>query len=167
MARHRATVCFDSPIGRIEVEAAPAGVTRVRLRVVARERVVGEGPALDHASAARAEISAYLAGKLRTFTVACVLDGTAFQRATWAGIAAIPYGERITYGELASRVGHPRSARAIGAACRANPVPLLIPCHRVVAGDGALRGFGAGLPVKQALLALEERFAAAAPARRR
>lgn len=160
MARHRAIVCFHSPIGGIEVEAAPAGVTRVRLRVSARERVVGEGPALDHATQARDEISAYFLGKLRIFTVTYTLEGTPFQRATWEELAAIPYGKRISYGELAARVGRPRSARAVGAACRANPVPLLIPCHRVVAGNGALRGFGAGLPVKEALLDLETRFAA-------
>ncbi len=155
MSRHTATVGFASKLGTIEVEASPEGVTRVRVGSSRRPREVGTGKALEHARTARREISAYLDGELRAFTVPVTATGTLFQRAIWAEIARIPYGESVTYGELAARVGKPRAARAVGAACAANPVPLLIPCHRVVGGQGALCGFSGGIEVKKSLLALE------------
>jgi O-6-methylguanine DNA methyltransferase len=80
---------------------------------------------------------------------------TAFQRKVWRGLLAIPLGQTLSYGGLASRLGHPRSARAVGAACGANPIPLLVPCHRVVAASGRLGGFSAGLDWKRRLLNLE------------
>lgn len=155
MARHSATVGFESRLGTIEVEASPEGVTRVRFAPRRRPREVGSGPALEYAREARREICAYLDGALQVFTVPVVVGGTPFQRAAWAAISGIPYGTAVTYGELAARLGRPRAARAVGAACAANPVPVLVPCHRVVGGGGALRGFSGGLDVKHTLLALE------------
>lgn len=155
MARHAATIAFSSPLGLIEVEAAPEGVTRLRFARTGREREVGSGAALAIARATKTEVLAYLEGRLVTFTVPLAVGGTPFQRAVWAEIARIPYGESVSYGELAPRLGVPRGARAVGAACAANPVPILVPCHRVVGGDGALRGFSAGVDVKSSLLALE------------
>ena len=155
MPRHTATVCFLTTIGLTTVEAAPAGITRVHLNATGRPREVGGGEALQRARAAREEILAYLAGALRVFSVPVVVQGTPFQRGVWRELCRIPYGERRTYGVLAERLGRPRAARAIGAACGANPTPILIPCHRVVAGDGSLCGFGGGVTIKQALLELE------------
>jgi len=84
-----------------------------------------------------------------------IIGGTAFQRDVWKALLAIPHGVTISYGELARRVGRPDAARAVGQAVGSNPVPILIPCHRVVASDGTLGGFGGGLPMKQALLRQE------------
>lgn len=83
------------------------------------------------------------------------ITGTPFQKAVWDLLCDIPAGSVLTYGELASRAGHPRAARAAGSACGANPIPFIIPCHRVVAAQGRLGGFGLGLDVKRALLARE------------
>jgi len=84
-----------------------------------------------------------------------VVEGTVFQRAVWQALAAIPRGTTISYAELARRVGRPGAARAVGQAMGANPVPILLPCHRVVASGGGLGGFGGGLPMKRALLRAE------------
>jgi methylated-DNA-[protein]-cysteine S-methyltransferase len=155
MGRHSATVCFASALGVLEVEAGADAVTRVRIGGRGKPREVGDGSALALAQRAAQEIAAYLAGSLRVFTVPVALDGTPFQSAVWAELVKIPYGKRRTYGELAKRLGRSRGARAVGAACGANPVPILVPCHRVVGADGALGGFSAGLSVKGRLLDLE------------
>lgn len=164
MPRHTATVGFESVLGMIEVEAAPEGVTRVRVTSRSKSREVGAGPALEHARRAQSEILAYLSGDRREFTVPFVVDGTTFQRSAWAEIARIPYGERMTYGQLASRIGRPRSARAVGTACAANPVLFLVPCHRVLGGNGSLGGFSGGTELKRRLLELEQSCRPAAEA---
>jgi O-6-methylguanine DNA methyltransferase len=101
------------------------------------------------------EIAAYLAGQLRVFHTSLDLRGTDFQRQVWAEVCRVPYGVTASYGELAERVGRPRAARAVGAANGANPLPLFVPCHRLVGSNGALRGYGGGLEIKAALLRLE------------
>jgi methylated-DNA-[protein]-cysteine S-methyltransferase len=82
-------------------------------------------------------------------------SGTIFQRRVWHALTKIPYGETRSYGWIAKRIGKPKASRAVGAACGANPVSIVIPCHRVIAGDGSIGGFGGGLPMKRRLLALE------------
>jgi methylated-DNA-[protein]-cysteine S-methyltransferase len=156
MPRHTATVCFTSPLGLLEVEAAADGVTKVRLGARGKQREVGDGNALELARRARVEIVAFLSGEARSFTVPVATDGTAFQRAVWHRLQQIPFGTRRTYGEIARALGKPRAARAVGMACRANPTPLLVPCHRVVTGNGALGGFSGGATMKRRLLELEE-----------
>ena len=84
--------------------------------------------------------------------------GTDFQRAVWAALREIPYGETRSYGEIAAAVGKPKAARAVGGANNKNPILILTPCHRVIGAGGALVGFGAGLPMKEALLALEQKY---------
>jgi methylated-DNA-[protein]-cysteine S-methyltransferase len=99
------------------------------------------------------ELAEYFAGERRTFSVPLAMEGSEFQRSVWRALLAIPYGETISYGELARRVGN--VARAVGLANGANPLPIIVPCHRVIGADGSLTGFGGGLAIKRALLELE------------
>jgi O-6-methylguanine DNA methyltransferase len=101
----------------------------------------------------------YLRGDGEPFTAPVDLHGTAFQRAVWQELQQIPSGQTRSYGEVARRLGRPRSARAVGAACRANPVLILVPCHRVVGTNGSLNGFQGGVQLKGRLLELERRGA--------
>ena len=100
----------------------------------------------------RDQLRAYFAGELREFDVPLALDGTEFQRKVWAALRKIPYGKTISYAELARRVGQPGAARAVGSANGRNPVGLIVPCHRVIAADGTLGGYGGGLDRKRWLL---------------
>jgi methylated-DNA-[protein]-cysteine S-methyltransferase len=142
-----------SPIGPLGVAVEESGVVAVRFA----------GPAGPIRSAAlldtaKEQLDGYFAGARTEFTLPLAqLSGSAFELAIWAQIAAIPYGETATYGALAARVGEPDAARAVGMACNRNPLPILIPCHRVVGADGKLVGFGGGLPRKRFLLELEAR----------
>jgi len=112
--------------------------------------------AARHLKAAKDAITKYLEGRVREFDVPLDLDGQPrFCLKVWETLRRIPYGRVRSYGWVARRIGKPRAARAVGAACGANPVPLLVPCHRVVAGDGSLGGFSGGLPNKKRLLKLE------------
>ena len=104
---------------------------------------------------AAAQLAAYFSGSLRVFHLALAPQGTPFQLTVWEALRLIPYGETLSYGELARRLGHPQGARAVGLANGANPLPVIVPCHRVIGADGSLTGFGGGLPIKRALLALE------------
>ena len=104
---------------------------------------------------ALAEIHAYLQGELREFTVSVDLRGTEFQCDVWNAIAKIPFGQTTSYGELANSINRPKATRAVGQATGANPVPIIIPCHRVIGSSGGLTGFGGGLPLKERLLGLE------------
>ncbi len=103
------------------------------------------------------QLREYFAGKRTGFDLPLAPKGTEFQRSVWRRLQEIPYGETISYGELARRVGNPKAARAVGSANGANPLPIVIPCHRVIAGDGSIGGFGGGLSTKETLLALEQR----------
>ncbi len=101
------------------------------------------------------QLDAYFAGRLHCFELPLAPEGTAFQREVWSALTTIPYGETVSYGELARRVGRPTACRAVGAANGRNPIPIIIPCHRVIGADGSLTGFGGGLPIKRRLLLLE------------
>ena len=105
----------------------------------------------------RAQVEEYCAGTRRDFELPIhAEEGSDFERAVWSAMREIPFGETVSYGAIAKRLGGgPESARAVGAACNANPIPLIVPCHRVVGADGALVGFGGGLPLKRALLDFE------------
>ncbi|MCS7041297.1 MAG: methylated-DNA--[protein]-cysteine S-methyltransferase [Bryobacteraceae bacterium] len=104
---------------------------------------------------ARHELDEYARGRRREFQVPFRLDGTQFQQDVWKALLGIPWGERRTYGEIARALGRPGAARAVGAAAGRNPLPVIVPCHRLVAADGTLGGFSGGLEVKRRLLALE------------
>ena len=108
------------------------------------------------------QLAAYFAGELTHFDFAafelpCALAGTEFQREVWHALIRIPYGTTCSYGDLARHIGRPKAVRAVGAANGANPIPIIVPCHRVIASDGSLHGFGGGLDIKQRLLDLEQR----------
>lgn len=160
----------DTPLGAVWMAATPAGMcsvtvpggTRAECLAVARRGkasvlVVDGGPLVDMLAA---ELEAYFAGTLRRFSVPLDLRGTPFQRRVWETVAAIPYGETLTYSEIARRIGIPAAFRAVGAANGANPAAIVIPCHRVVGSDGSLTGYGGGIAMKRALLDLERIHAA-------
>jgi len=107
-------------------------------------------------SEARTQVEAYFAQQRQSFTLPLAAQGTAFQQRVWAALREIPFGETTSYGALAAQLGSPKAARAVGSANGANPICLIVPCHRVIAASGALGGFAFGIEVKQALLAHEQ-----------
>jgi methylated-DNA-[protein]-cysteine S-methyltransferase len=144
-----------SPIGLLGVAADGIGVAAVRFGGPAGHPESGPAPLLQ---AAREQLDEYFAGRRTDFTLPLAPPGgTGFEQAVWAQITAIPYGETATYGTVAARVGQADAARAVGVACNRNPLPILVPCHRVVGAGGKLVGFGGGLPRKRFLLELEAR----------
>lgn len=104
---------------------------------------------------ALSQLHEYFSGARQTFDLPLDVRGTTFQRAVWSQVVRIPYGATATYGDIAQLVGKPKASRAVGRAVGANPLPVVIPCHRVIGAQGALTGFGAGLNIKEALLRLE------------
>ena len=143
-----------SPIGPLGVAADDGGVRAVRFDGAPPGRR-GEHPLL---TAAAAQLDEYFAGGRTGFTLPlAAAGGTDFDRAVWDAIAAIPYGETSTYGRIAALVGDADAARAVGIACNRNPLPIVVPCHRVVGAGNKLVGFGGGLPRKRYLLELEAR----------
>ena len=104
---------------------------------------------------AEQELREYFASRRRTFTVKLDLEGTEFQRKAWQAMRKIPFGETISYGDQARKVGKPKAYRAVGSANGKNPIPIIVPCHRVLASDGSLGGYSLGLSMKRRLLALE------------
>jgi methylated-DNA-[protein]-cysteine S-methyltransferase len=104
----------------------------------------------------RKELDQYFAGRLRQFTTRLAFNGTPFQNAVWKELTRIPYGETISYLDLAKRIENPKAVRAVGMANGANPIAIIVPCHRVIGSNGSLTGFGGGLPTKRALLELEK-----------
>lgn len=105
---------------------------------------------------AEEQLSEYFNGLRRRFDIPMIPDGTSFQRRVWNLLLDIPYGETVSYGDIAARMGDPRKARPVGGAVGANPIGIIIPCHRVIGRDGSLTGFGGGLEVKTFLLNLEK-----------
>lgn len=101
------------------------------------------------------QLGEYFAGKRCEFDLPLVLDGTEFQVRVWRALLEIPYGETVSYKQLAERIGNVMAVRAVGLANGANPIPIIVPCHRVIGSNGSLTGFGGGLPIKEKLLALE------------
>lgn len=145
---------FASPLGEILLCGDDQGLRRL---VLAAEETPDPSEARRDEAAlfdAREQLLAYLDGRRRHFSLPLAPGGSEFQRQVWAALLRIPYGETRTYGDLARRLGREGAARAIGAASGANPLPLLIPCHRVVAADG-LGGYSGGQALKQRLLTLE------------
>jgi methylated-DNA-[protein]-cysteine S-methyltransferase len=148
---------IDSPLGRLRLVADGDALAGVYLPVQAVPAAAeGRAPVLALAAAQLAE---YFAGERRDFDVPLAPRGTDFQRRVWRALTAIPFGETRSYGELARSLGTPSASRAVGAANGRNPISILVPCHRVIAGTGALTGYAGGLDAKRWLLAHESRGA--------
>jgi len=156
---------FESPVGAMRCASTERGLAYVELphasgrglegwlRLYAADAVVRDG--FGPNKQAVAQIRSYLEGKLDDFGVALDVRGTPFQCRVWQQLQEIPYGETRTYGEIAEAIGQPRAVRAVGTANGANPLSLVVPCHRVVRAGGKLGGYGGGLPLKKRLLAME------------
>lgn len=150
---------YESPHGRMLVTANEAGVTGVHFD--GQKYFPCDDPESRHAKRnplvlqAIRELGEYFDGTRKRFEVALAPAGTPFQLAVWRAIATVPYGETISYGELARRAGVPGHARAAGAATGRNPIGIIVPCHRIVGANGSLTGYAGGLGRKRALLALE------------
>jgi methylated-DNA-[protein]-cysteine S-methyltransferase len=148
------TMPLDTPIGRLVLECDGDALIGVWLP---HERRHGRNDTDDVPAVLKetaSQLEEYFAGERTDFDLPMELDGTAFQREVWTELTRIPYGETISYGELARRVGRPNGPRAVGQANGHNPIPIIVPCHRVLASNG-IGGYGGGLKVKRALLALE------------
>ena len=154
------TSTFETPWGQVTITASEKGVTAIDLssqdRVVRQQSTEGTDEAVAIVEEARAQLLAYIAGTRREFSfpVDCSA-GTPFQRKVWKAITRIPYGRVRSYQWVAMRVGGKQYARAVGMALGANPVPIVVPCHRIISHDGSLGGFSCGLPLKRRLLSLE------------
>jgi methylated-DNA-[protein]-cysteine S-methyltransferase len=144
-----ASTVIDSPIGPLGLVASEA---RLQALLFDGRRIRPEGSSPVLADAAR-QLEAYFDGELVSFDLPIELHGTEFQRGCWLALASIPYGQTVSYGEQARRLGlGSDAARAVGAANGQNPLPIVLPCHRVIGADGSLTGFGGGLHVKRFLL---------------
>ena len=147
-----------SPVGPLLIAASDVGVHAIEFHAprhaVARDArwIEGDHPLLD---ALAAQLDAYFAGARTTFDLPLAPEGTDFQRTVWHALATIPFGATCTYADIAARIGKPSAVRAVGAANGRNPIPIVLPCHRVIGADGSLTGFGGGLPTKRFLLELE------------
>ncbi len=149
---------FDSPVAPLLLAGDDEGL---RFVLFSRGRQSAQPPPdwqPDRGSLREAvrQLTAYFAGKLRSFDLPLAPRGTVFQQQVWRALQQIPYGETASYGELAKRIGNPNAVRAVGLANGANPISIIIPCHRVIGSNGSLTGYGGGLPIKRALLALEQ-----------
>ena len=142
---------YDSPLGRLYVAETSGAITDVKFHPIA-DAAEMETPLVARAIC---ELREYFGGRLKTFDLPLCLVGTEFQKKAWNALLAIPYGETRTYKEQAAAVGNPKACRAVGAANGRNPISIIVPCHRVIGSDNTLIGYGDGLEIKRALLAIE------------
>jgi methylated-DNA-[protein]-cysteine S-methyltransferase len=159
----REHVVVDSPVGPLTLVTAGgvlAGLYMTEQRHLPPSEAFGE-PAEDPDgapfAAAAGQLREYFTGARTAFDLELALNGTAFQRCVWAALQDIPYGETVSYGQLADRLGQPTAPRAVGLANGKNPIGIIVPCHRVVGADGGLTGYGGGIERKRFLLAHEQR----------
>lgn len=154
----KAIVFFDGLLGRYALEENEGQLTRMwvgdRITLAPADVDIRETPLLKEA---KAQLDAYFAGRLKLFELPLAPAGTEFQMKVWNALCTIPYGETITYGQLAGRLGNANASRAVGMANSRNPLPVFIPCHRVVGTGGKLTGYTGGLDIKVKLLQLEQR----------
>ncbi len=148
-------IWFGTALGAVYVAATHRGVCRVTLPDPTTAVEPARQVASELLNRARSELTGYLAGRPVAFSFDLDLRGTAFQLAVWDAVRRIPFADTATYQQVAHAVGRPGAARAVGQAMAANPVPLVVPCHRVVASGGGLGGFGGGVQLKRLLLEME------------
>jgi methylated-DNA-[protein]-cysteine S-methyltransferase len=157
-AGHRSHVVVDSPVGPLTLVAADgalAGLYMTDQRHLPPVESLGEpadDPDGEPFGAASRQLREYFDGERTVFDLPLGLDGTAFQQRVWAALQQIPYGQTVSYGQLADRLGQPSASRAVGLANGKNPVGIIVPCHRVVGADGGLTGYGGGIERKRYLL---------------
>ncbi|HHX71501.1 MAG TPA: methylated-DNA--[protein]-cysteine S-methyltransferase [Clostridiales bacterium] len=150
-------ILMPSPLGTLCIEEKDNAITRLLFQnEIEPSMQTAPTPLLEEA---QKQLSGYFAGERKAFSLPLAPKGTPFQQTVWQALLAIPYGETRSYAEIARAVEKPKAFRAVGMANNRNPIPILIPCHRVIGADGSLVGYGGGLSVKQALLALERKFA--------
>lgn len=150
---------YDTRMGSITIQDGPEGIIRVYLHneLLPRGLVREETALLQEACS---QLEAYLSGNRKSFTLPLDPRGTPFMKTVWSLLRDIPYGQIASYGQIARLAGSPNASRAVGLACRRNPIPIFIPCHRVVGSNGSLVGFSGGLELKRFLLELEGQNAA-------
>ena len=154
----RRAVIIETKLGRLRLLVTHRGLANLQLSPAPADSTPSHpaGGTTDLPTNLVKQLRTYAAGQPVRFTIPLDLRaGTAFQQAVWRALRMIPYGETRSYAWVARKIGKPTAARAVGAACGANPVPIFVPCHRVVASDGSLGGFSGGLPLKRRLLKLE------------
>lgn len=145
---------FESPSGvRLALVASDRGLREIRFDGLIPQGAESGGNAVLNETAA--QLTRYFAGELRRFELPLDLRGTDFQLRVWRELCEIPYGETRAYGQIARAIGLPAAVRAVGAANGRNPIPIVVPCHRVIGANGKLIGFGGGLDMKRVLLSLE------------
>ena len=152
---------LSTPIGVITLIASDQGITRILFPTESLQDVgLGDLPPAEDADPvldeAVTQLGEYFAGDRREFDLPLDLHGTEFQRQAWMALADVPFGSTTTYGAQAERIGRPGAFRAVGSANGQNPVPIVLPCHRIIGADGSLTGFGGGLDLKQKLLDHEQ-----------
>lgn len=153
------TTSVTTFLGTFRLHADARGLTAIILPESAADSAGAdqdESPTITHLDLAAQQIREYCAGARTEFDLPLSLSGTLFQRQVWEIIRSIPYGRTMSYGEIAGKLGKISKARAVGGAAHANPLPLVIPCHRVIGSNGALTGYAGGIDLKQRLLHLEE-----------
>ncbi len=154
------TSTMESPIGPLTLIARDGVLTNVAMHEQRHTSPPPKDAEEDDAwfKDVTAQLDAYFIGELSSFDLEMELLGTAFQKGVWSQLCEIPYGETISYGELARRVGNPNASRAVGLANGRNPIAIIVPCHRVIGADGSLTGYGGGLERKTWLLQHEKSF---------
>ena len=159
------SLCYNSPIGPLLIAEEDGCIVEISfMEADTRQkfnRIEKPSKHPEKAPVAKAcikELEAYFAGKLKEFTVPVKLHGTEFRKQVWDALMTIPYGETISYKQLAQRIGNPSAIRAVGGANNHNPVSIIVPCHRVIGADGKLVGYGGGLSNKTFLLDLEKKY---------
>lgn len=146
-------ILFDTPVGAIGLEEENGAIVRLLLPGAPAPRIAcHETPLLTEG---KRQLLEYLAGVRRVFDLPLAPKGTEFYRSVWRALEEIPYGETRSYRDIAQTVGRPKAVRAVGQANHNNPIPIIIPCHRVVGANGSLTGYGGGLDLKERLLRLE------------
>lgn len=146
---------YPTQLGRIGIEEENGGL----INVYFHNELLPDNLALCETALiqeAAHQLNAYLAGSLKSFSLPLAPAGTAFRQKIWQLLCEIPYGETVSYKEIAIAAGNPKAVRAVGQANNKNPIPIFIPCHRVIGADGKLVGYGGGLAIKEYLLALEK-----------
>lgn len=145
---------YQTPLGHLTIASDGSAITAIAF---GEQTLAGERRATELTNRAANQLQEYLAGKRRAFDLPLAPEGTDFQKRVWAALVEIPYGQTRSYSEIAAAIGNPKACRAVGGANNRNPLPIVVPCHRVIGANGALVGYAGGSKTKARLLDLERR----------